>query len=289
MRGPSRSFSHRLPIRNSPTPTAKLATRRARPRRRATMVLSTIVDDFAEDVAAAAKKAAGSALRASPTRITRDLVRSAEKAGYQALVVTVDTPARAALSRNAGEVQLRPAWSGQNFRGRAVATGAQRATEATYQRQARCRKRTWKTTTAALDHEACRHPQGHPKSRRRRARGPIPARGGNSSESRRAEKLDYRSATLEPLHGVVAKKPRTKSPSSSTAAFRRGTAPISRRYSAGRNAGLLGRPMLRDSPSTGARAWRLPHLNIPAARTRGRDGPSADGPTRVIDARRSGR
>jgi 4-hydroxymandelate oxidase len=106
-------------------PDGELATVKGAGDANATMVLSTFSTVTLEEVAAAAKTPLWFQLYVQPDReFTRDLVHRAEVAGYQALVVTVDTPVLGPRYR-----ELRAKFSPPeraNLRGLKGATGAQR-------------------------------------------------------------------------------------------------------------------------------------------------------------------
>src|SRR6185295_17005431 len=74
-------------------PDGEVATARGAAAADATMVVSTMSTVTLEDVAAATTRPLWFQLYVQPDReLTRDLVRRAEAAGYQALVITVDAP-----------------------------------------------------------------------------------------------------------------------------------------------------------------------------------------------------
>lgn len=112
-------------------PDGELATVKGAGDAGATMVLSTMSTVSLEDVAAATKTPLWFQLYVQPDReFTRELVQRAEKAGYQALVVTVDTPVLGPRYRELrAKFNLPPGMERANLRGRPTATGGQRATE----------------------------------------------------------------------------------------------------------------------------------------------------------------
>jgi 4-hydroxymandelate oxidase len=112
-------------------PEGELATVRGAGAAGATMVVSTQANTTLEDVAAAAAAPLWFQLYVQPDRgFTRSLVERAEAAGYQALVLTADTPVLGARHREqrAG-FTLPPELERANLRGLATARGAQRPPE----------------------------------------------------------------------------------------------------------------------------------------------------------------
>lgn len=112
-------------------PDGELATVKGAAAAGATMVLSTFSTVTLEKVAAAATQPLWFQLYVQPDReFTRDLVRRAESAGYQALVVTVDTPVLGPRYRELRtRFTLPPGLERANLKGLATATGGHRPSE----------------------------------------------------------------------------------------------------------------------------------------------------------------
>lgn len=109
----------------------ELATARGAAAANATFILSTSATTSIEDVAAATTKPLWFQLYVQPDReFTRELVRRTEAAGYQALVVTVDSPVLGARYRETrSKFALPPGAERANLKGLKTATGSHRATE----------------------------------------------------------------------------------------------------------------------------------------------------------------
>lgn len=127
-----------LPIIVAPTayqrlahPDGEMATVRGASAAGAPMVLSTQSTTSLEDVAAAATVPLWFQLYVQPDRnFTRALVRRAEAAGYQALVLTVDAPVLGTRNReDRTRFNLPPGMDRANLRGLATAKGSQRPAE----------------------------------------------------------------------------------------------------------------------------------------------------------------
>jgi 4-hydroxymandelate oxidase len=127
-----------LPILIAPTayqrlihPDGELATVRGANATGTTMVVSTQATTSLEDVAAAATSPLWFQLYLQPNReFTRALVSRAEKAGYQALVMTVDTPILGMRHREQRtQFTLPPGLERANFRDNADAKGVHRPNE----------------------------------------------------------------------------------------------------------------------------------------------------------------
>lgn len=111
-------------------PEGELATARGAAEAAATLVVSTTATVSLEDLAAIRTHPQWFQLYVQPDRgFTRELVQRTEAAGYEALVVTVDTPVLGPRYREQrAKFNLPPGLERANFRGRPTATGAQRAT-----------------------------------------------------------------------------------------------------------------------------------------------------------------
>jgi 4-hydroxymandelate oxidase len=114
-------------------PEGEIATARGASAANATMVLSTTATTSLEDVAKVATRSLWFQLYVQPDRdFTRDLVRRAESAGYQALVVTVDSPVLGPRYRETrSKFALPPGVERANLKGLKTATGGHRPTEST--------------------------------------------------------------------------------------------------------------------------------------------------------------
>jgi 4-hydroxymandelate oxidase len=110
----------------------ELATARGAAAAGATMVVSTSATTSLEEVARAAGRPLWFQLYVQPDReFTRELVRRAEASGYQALVVTVDSPVLGARYRETrSKFALPPGAERANLKGLITATGSQRPSEA---------------------------------------------------------------------------------------------------------------------------------------------------------------
>src|SRR4051812_35858231 len=106
-------------------PEGEIATVRGAGAADATMVVSTSATTSLEDVAKAATRPLWFQLYVQPDRdFTRELVRRAEAAGYQALVVTVDSPVLGARYRETrSHFTLPPGAERANLKGLKTATG----------------------------------------------------------------------------------------------------------------------------------------------------------------------
>ncbi len=124
----------------------ELATARGAAAANATFILSTSATTSIEDVAAATTKPLWFQLYVQPDReFTRELVRRAETAGYQALVVTVDSPVLGARYRETRSKFALPAGAERaNLKGLKTATGSHRATEGSIYSALLDPRLTWK-------------------------------------------------------------------------------------------------------------------------------------------------
>ena len=127
-------------------PDGEIATAKGAAAADATLVVSTSATTTIEDVAAAATKPLWFQLYVQPDRgFTRELVRRAEVAGYQALVVTVDSPVLGPRYRETrSKFNLPPGLERANLKGFATATGGHRATEGNIYSALLDPKLTWK-------------------------------------------------------------------------------------------------------------------------------------------------
>lgn len=112
-------------------PDGELATARGAGAADATMVVSSSATVSLEDVAKAATKPLWFQLYVQPNReFTAGIIRKAEAAGYEALVVTVDTPVLGPRYRELrANFALPPGMERANLRGLAAATNVQRPSE----------------------------------------------------------------------------------------------------------------------------------------------------------------
>ncbi len=129
---------HAFPILIAPTayhklfhPEGELATARGAGAADATLVVSASATVSLEEVAKAATKPLWFQLYVQPDReFTAGIVRRAAAAGYEALVVTVDTPTLGPRYRELrAHFALPPGMERANLRGLAAATNVQRPTE----------------------------------------------------------------------------------------------------------------------------------------------------------------
>ena len=223
-------------------PEGELATVKGAADANATMVLSTMSTVSLEDVAAVAKTPLWFQLYVQPDRVfTRELVQRAEKAGYQALVVTVDTPVLGARYRELrAKFNLPPGMERANLRGRATATGGQRASEASIFSATLDPKLTWKDiewlrsiTTLPVLLKGIVNPEDAELAVQYGAAGILVSNHG-------ARNLDTGPATIEALPGV-AQRVRGRIPVLVDGGIRRGT-DILKAIALGANAVLIGRP-----------------------------------------------
>ncbi len=233
-------------------PDGELATVRGASDAGATMVLSTMSTVSLEDVAAAAKTPLWFQLYVQPDReFTRDLVQRAEKAGYQALVVTVDTPVLGPRYRELrAKFNLPPGLERANLRGRATATGAQRATEASIFSGTLDPRLTWKDlgwlqsiTKLPVILKGIQNPDDAELAVKAQVAGIIVSNHG-------ARNLDTGPATIEALPGVTAKVA-GRIPVLVDGGIRRGT-DIFKALAHGANAVLIGRPYVYGLAVDGA-------------------------------------
>ena len=218
----------------------------------ATMVLSTMSTVSLEDVAAAAKTPLWFQLYVQPDReFTKELVQRAEAAGYQALVVTVDTPVLGPRYRELrAHFNLPPGMERAYFRGRPAATGAQRASEASVFSATLDPKLTWKDiewlrsiTKLPVLLKGIINPDDATRAIQSGAAGILVSNHG-------ARNLDTGPATIEALPRVV-EKVGGKIPVLVDGGIRRGT-DILKALAFGANAVLIGRPYVYGLAVDGA-------------------------------------
>ena len=216
----------------------------------ATMVLSSFSTVTLEEVAAAARTPLWFQLYVLPDRaFTRDLVQRAETAGYQALVVTVDTPVLGPRYREL-RAKLSPP-ERANLRGLKIATGAQQPTEQSVFSAVLDPKLTWKDidwlrsiTKLPLILKGIVNPADAERAVEANVAGIIVSNHG-------ARNLDTGPATIEALPRVV-EKVGGKMPVLVDGGIRRGT-DILKALAHGANAVLIGRPYVYGLAVDGAR------------------------------------
>lgn len=129
---------HAFPVLLAPTayhklahPEGELATVKGAGTADVTMVVSTSANTTLEDIAAAATRPLWFQLYVNPDRkFALDLVRRAESAGYEALVITVDQQVLGIRNRETrARFTLPPGIDRANLRGLEIAGGGQRPTE----------------------------------------------------------------------------------------------------------------------------------------------------------------
>ncbi len=144
---------HAFPILLAPAayhklahPDGEIATARGATAAGATLVVSTSATTSLEDIAAATTTPKWFQLYVQPDRdFTRELVRRAEAARYEALVVTVDSPVLGPRYRETRtQFALPPGVERANLRGLKTATGGHRPTEDTIYSALLDPKLTWK-------------------------------------------------------------------------------------------------------------------------------------------------
>ena len=214
-----------------------------------TMVLSSFSTVTLEEVAAASKTPLWFQLYVQPDReFTRELVHRAEMAGYQALVVTVDTPVLGPRYR-----ELRAKFSPperSNLRGLKSATGAHRPTEESIFSISLDPKVTWKDidwlrsiTRLPVLLKGVQNPADAERAVEAGVAGIIVSNHG-------ARNLDTGPATIEVLPRVV-EKVGGKMPVLVDGGIRRGT-DILKALGSGANAVLIGRPYVYGLAVDGA-------------------------------------
>ena len=214
-----------------------------------TMVLSSFSTVTLEEVAAASKTPLWFQLYVQPDReFTRELVHRAEMAGYQALVVTVDTPVLGPRYRELRAKVSPPERS--NLRGLKSATGAHRPTEESIFSISLDPKLTWKDidwlrsiTRLPVLLKGVQNPADAERAVEAGVAGIIVSNHG-------ARNLDTGPATIEVLPRVV-EKVGGKMPVLVDGGIRRGT-DILKALGYGANAVLIGRPYVYGLAVDGA-------------------------------------
>jgi len=130
-------------------PEGEIATVRGAGAAQATLVVSTSATTSLEDVAQAATGPLWFQLYVQPDRgFTQELIRRAECAGYQALVVTVDSPVLGPRYRETrSNFTLPPGVERANLRGWKTATGGHRSSEASIYSALLDPRLTWQEIT----------------------------------------------------------------------------------------------------------------------------------------------
>ena len=234
-------------------PDGELATARGAGAADATMVVSTMSNVTLEDVAAAATRPLWFQLYVQPDReLTRQLVRRAETAGYQALVVTVDAPVLGARYRELrANFALPPRLERANLRGHAAAASGFHPTEQSIFSATLDPTLTWKDidwfrsiTKLPILLKGIQNSADADRAVTAGVAGIIVSNHG-------ARDLDTTPATIDELPDVVAKV-RGKVPVLIDGGIRRGT-DVLKAMALGANAVLIGRPYLFGLAVDGAR------------------------------------
>ncbi|MEO6003660.1 MAG: alpha-hydroxy acid oxidase [Opitutus sp.] len=231
-------------------PDGELATVKGAGDASATMVLSSFSNVTLEEVAAVAKTPLWFQLYVQPDReFTRELVQRAETAGYQALVVTVDTPVLGARYREL-RAKLSPP-ERANLRGLKGVTGAQRPTEQSIFSAILDPKLTWKDidwlrsiTKLPVILKGIINPADAERAVQANVAGIIVSNHG-------ARNLDTGPATIDALPRVI-EKVGGRMPVLVDGGIRRGT-DILKALALGANAVLIGRPYVYGLAVDGAR------------------------------------
>jgi len=242
---------HAFPILLAPTayhklvhPEGELATARGAGAAGTTMVVSTTATTSIEDIAAVATQPLWFQLYVQPDRgFTRELVQRAEKAGCQALVVTVDAPVLGPRYREMrSKFTLPEGMERANLRGLKSAKGAQRASEATIFSAVQDPTVVWKDiewlrslTKVPVLTKGVLNPDDAALAVSAGAAGIIVSNHGGRN-------LDTVPATIEALPGVV-EKVAGRVPVLVDGGIRRGT-DVLKALALGATATLIGRPYL---------------------------------------------
>jgi len=251
---------HAHPILLAPTayqklshPDGEIATVQGAADADATMVVSTTATVSLEDIAAAARNPLWFQLYVQPDRgFTRELAQRVEAAGYEVLVVTVDTPVLGPRYRELrAKFNLPPGLERANFRGRPTATGAQRAGEAGIFSATLDPTFSWKDiewlrslTRLPVVLKGIMNPDDATRALQSGAAGIIVSNHG-------ARNLDTTPATIEVLPRV-AEKIEGRIPVLVDGGIRRGT-DVLKALALGANAVLIGRPYVYGLAVDGAR------------------------------------
>lgn len=234
-------------------PEGELATVRGAADANATMVLSTMSTVSLEEVAAAAKTPLWFQLYVQPDRgFTRALVERAEAAGYQALVVTVDTPVLGPRYRELrARFKLPPGLERANLRGLNVPATVQRPTEQSIFTNTLDPALTWKDiewlrsiTRLPVLLKGIENPEDGRRAVASGVAGVIVSNHGGRN-------LDTGPATIEALPRV-AEAVAGKIPVLVDGGIRRGT-DIVKALALGANAVLIGRPYVHGLAVEGSR------------------------------------
>ncbi len=234
-------------------PEGELATARGAAEAQATFVLSTVATVSIEEVAAATASPLWFQLYVQTDRgFTRELVSRAEAAGYEALVLTVDTPVLGPRYRELrANFNLPAGVERANFRGRVGATGSHRATEGSIFSATLDASLTWKDvewlrsiTKLPVLLKGIINPLDAALAAQSGAAGIIVSNHGGRN-------LDTAPATIEALPRVVANVA-GKIPVLVDGGIRHGT-DVLKALALGANAVLIGRPYVYGLAVDGAR------------------------------------
>ena len=234
-------------------PDGELATVKGASDAGATLVVSTMSTVTLEEIAAAAKTPLWFQLYVQSDRdFTRALVQRAEVAGYQALVVTVDTPVLGPRYRELrAKFTLPPGMERANLHGRATATSGHRPTEQSIYSAMLDPTLTWKEidwlrslTKLPVLLKGIENPTDAERAVQAGVSGLIVSNHG-------ARNLDTGPATIESLPGVV-EKVAGKIPVLVDGGIRRGT-DVVKALAFGAKAVLIGRPYVYGLAVDGAR------------------------------------
>lgn len=205
-------------------------------------IMSTVATVSLEDCAAAATSPLWFQLYVQPDRgFTRELVQRAEAAGYQALVLTIDVPVMGSRYRELrAKFTLPPGMERANLKGRAAATGGQRATENSIYSATLDPKLTWKDiewlrslTRLPIIVKGIGHPDDAELAVQAGVDGLVVSNHGGRN-------LDTSPPTAEVLPAVVARVA-GRTPVLADGGIRRGT-DILKALALGADAVLIGRP-----------------------------------------------
>ena len=234
-------------------PDGEVATARGAGASDATMVVSTMANVTLEDVAAVATRPLWFQLYVQPDReLTRQLVQRAEKAGYEALVVTVDAPVLGARYRELrANFALPSRLERANLRGHAAAASGFHPTEQSIFSATLDPTLTWKDidwfksiTRLPVLLKGIQNPADAERAVAAGVAGIIVSNHG-------ARDLDTAPATIDELPDVVAKVG-GKLPVLIDGGIRRGT-DVLKAIALGATAVLIGRPYLFGLAVDGAR------------------------------------
>ncbi len=250
---------HAFPILIAPTayhklfhPEGEIATVRGAGAADTTMVASSSSTFSIEDIAKAATKPVWFQLYVQPNReFTAGMVKRAEAAGCEALVLTVDTPVLGPRYRELrGHFALPPGVERANLRGLAGATGAHRPTESSIFSAILDPTLSWKDidwlrsiTKMPLFLKGILNPDDADRAAGMGVAGIIVSNHG-------ARNLDTAPATIDALPEVVAKV-RGRVPVLVDGGIRRGT-DIMKALALGATAVLIGRPAVYGLTAQGA-------------------------------------